>query len=81
MKVKVFAMMDMVTVILVDVVIGSVIIVVASNILQVKDNKAKCASNHRWLLMRESCPTLTKYYWIVQFLSHGQSSSLKVSLR
>ena len=31
------------------------------------------------LLKRESCPTLTKYYWLMQLISHGQSSSLKAS--
>jgi hypothetical protein len=31
------------------------------------------------VLKRESYPTLTKYNWIVQFISRGQSSSLKAS--
>ena len=36
---------------------------------------------HMWggILKRESCPTLTKYSWVVQLISHGQSSSLKAS--
>ncbi len=35
-----------------------------------------------WLhlvLKRESCPTLTKYSWVVQFISHRHLSSLKAS--
>ena len=31
------------------------------------------------LLKRESSPTLTKFPWVVQFISHRQSSSLNVS--
>ena len=36
---------------------------------------------HTWggMLKWESCPTLTKYSWVVQFISHGQFSSLKAS--
>ena len=36
---------------------------------------------HTWggILKRESCPTLTKYYWVVQFISHRHPSSLKMS--
>ena len=34
----------------------------------------------KWFLLKwESSPTLTKYYWVVQFIIHGQSSSLKAS--
>ena len=32
-----------------------------------------------WVLKWESCPTLTKYSWVVQFISHGHPSSLKTS--
>ena len=31
------------------------------------------------LLKRESCPILTKYSWVVQFISHVHLSSLKMS--
>jgi hypothetical protein len=31
------------------------------------------------LLKRESCHTLTKYFWVVQFISYGHPSSLKTS--
>ena len=36
---------------------------------------------HTWggILKWESSPTLTKYSWVVQLISHGQSSSLKAS--
>ena len=36
---------------------------------------------HTWggILKWESCPTLTKYSWVVQFISHGHPSSLKAS--
>ena len=36
---------------------------------------------HTWggILKWESCPTLTKYSWVVQLISYGQSSSLKAS--
>ena len=33
------------------------------------------------LLKWESSPTLTKYSWVVQLISHGQSSSLKASFK
>ena len=31
------------------------------------------------VLKRKFCPTLTKYYWVVQFISHEHPSSLKAS--
>ena len=31
------------------------------------------------LLKKESSPTLTKYYWVMQFISHGKSSFHKAS--
>ena len=35
---------------------------------------------HRLLLLKwESCPTLAKYFWVVEFISHGYPSSLKAS--
>jgi hypothetical protein len=40
---------------------------------------AKHLSLSLFLLKREFCPTLTKYYWVVQFISHGQSSTFKTS--
>ena len=33
------------------------------------------------LLKRESSPTLTKFPWVLQFISHGQSSSLNASFK